>query len=90
MELVLVSVLLEIIQQLDLVAICLEVGPYVPVNRDNNLTPQVLSHTKDIYRAHLILHTDGVLTEGADRGFIDEDTLGRMCLGGLLRLADEG
>ena len=41
MELVLVSVLLEIIQQLNLVAVCLEVGPYVPVNRDNNLTPRI-------------------------------------------------
>ena len=78
MELVLVSVLLEIIQQLDLVAVSLEVGPYVPVNRNNNLTLQVLCHTKDIYGTHLILHTDGVLTEGT-KGNIDIIILTMLC-----------
>ena len=78
MELILVSVLLEIIQNLDLVAVSLEVGPYVPVNRNNNLTPQVLSHTKDIDGCHLILHTDGVLTEGT-KGNIDIIILTMLC-----------
>ena len=65
-EFVFVAVLLEIIEQLNLLAVRLEVGPYVPVNRNYDLALQVLSHTQHIDRSHLVLHTDGVLSKGAE------------------------
>ena len=78
MELILVAILLEIIKQTDLFAVCLEVRPYVPVNRNYYLTLQVLSHTKHVDGAHLILHTDGVLSKGAE-GHVDIVILAVLC-----------
>ena len=67
MELILIAVLLEIIEELDLLAVGLEVRPYIPVDRDNYLALQVLSHTENVDGGHLILHADRVLSKGAER-----------------------
>ena len=69
-ELVLVAVLLELVEQLDLLAVGLEVGPHVPVDGHHHLAPQVLRHAQDVGGGHLVLHADGVLAEGAE-GHVD-------------------
>ena len=70
MELILITIFLEIIQQLDLVAVSLEIRPYIPVNWNNDLALEILSHAQDIHRGHLVLHADWILAEGAER-YID-------------------
>ena len=78
MELVLVAILLEIVQKLDLLAVRLEIRPYIPVNRDDHLALQVLSHAQHVDGGHLVLHTDGVLSEGAER-HVDVVVLAVLC-----------
>ena len=70
MELVFVAVLLEVVEQPDLLAIRLEVGPYVPVDGHDHLALQVLGHAQHVDGGHLVLHADGVLAEGAE-GHVD-------------------
>lgn len=78
MELVLVAILLEVVQYADFFTVSLEVGPNVPVDGDNHLAAQVLCHTQHIDGGHLVLHTDGVLTEGAE-GHINVVVLAVLC-----------
>lgn len=66
MEFIFVSVLLKIVEQLNFFAICLEIGPNIPVDGDNHLALQVLRHTENIYGSHLILHADGIFSKGAE------------------------
>ena len=63
MEFIFISVFLEIIQNLYLIAICLEVCPYIPVDWNYYFTFQIFCHTKDIDRCHFILHTDGIFSK---------------------------
>ena len=64
MELVLVAILLEIVQKLDLLAVRLEIRPYIPVNRDDNLALQVLSHAQHLSLIHISLSLELDGTEG--------------------------
>ena len=66
MELVFVAILLEIVENLDLFAVCLEVGPNIPVDGYDNLALKILCHTENVYGGHLVLHTDRVLAEGTE------------------------
>ena len=95
-ELVLVAVLLEVVEEFDLLAVGLEVGPHVPVDRNNHLAPQVLRHAQDVGGGHLVLHTDGVLAEGAE-GHVDVVVLavlgevdGEMGVAGVVDVAAGG
>ena len=66
MKFIFISVLLKIVEQFNFFAICLEIGPNIPVDRDNHLALQVLRHTENIYGSHLILHADGIFSKGAE------------------------
>ena len=79
--------ILEIIEQLDLFAVCLEVGPYIPVNRNDDFALQVFSHAENIRGGHLVLHADRVFAEGAERD-VDVVILAVLCeINGEMRVA---
>ena len=87
MELILVAVLLEIIQKLNLLAVRLEVGPHIPVNRNDYLALQILSHAQHVDRCHLILHADRILAKGAER-HVNIIVLSMLCeVNGEMRIA---
>ena len=67
MEPILVAILLEIIDELDLIAVRLEVRPHIPVDRTDHLASQILCHAQDVNGGHLILHADRILTERTKR-----------------------
>ena len=60
------ALLVKLVKQVDLLAVRLEVGPYIPVNRDHHLAAQVFRHAQYIDGGHLILHTDRVFPERAE------------------------
>ena len=66
MELVLVAVLLELIKHPDLLAVRGEVGPDVPMDGNDHLAAQVFRHPQHVDGGHLVLHADGVLSEGGE------------------------
>lgn len=78
MELILVSVLLEIVEELYLFGVSLEVGPYIPVDGNNDLALEILGHSQNVDGGHLVLHSVGVLTEGAE-GHINVIILAVLC-----------
>ncbi len=66
MEFVLVAVLLEVVEQLDFVAIRLEVRPDIPVNWYDDLALEILRHAQDIDGCHLVLHANRILAKRSE------------------------
>ena len=96
MELVLVAVLLEVPQQLDLLAVGLEVGPHIPVDGHDHLALQVLGHAQHVHAGHLVLHADRVFAERAE-GHVDVVVLavlgevdGEVAVAGMVDVAAGG
>ena len=63
MELIFISVFLKIVKNFYFIAVSLEVCPYIPVDRYNNLASQILCHSQNVNGCHFVLHTDRVLTK---------------------------
>ena len=65
MEAIFIPVFFKVVEQFDFLAVSLKVGPYIPVDRNNDFAAKILRHTEHIYGSHFILHSNRIFTEGS-------------------------